>query len=74
MTVTTDAFVDICASRLTGVAVDVLAPLAGTPSQVRESIPSVAGTGLAKHSPKRFAMAGIYTNVWPLGPQERTSG
>ena len=34
--------------------------------------------GLAKpyaaHATKRFAMAGIDTNVWPLGPQEWTSG
>jgi hypothetical protein len=50
------------------------AAYAATPSQVRESIPSVAGSGLAKHSLKRFAMAGTDTNVWPLGPQERSSG
>jgi hypothetical protein len=28
----------------------------------------------ATHGQKRFAMAGIATNVWPLGPQEWTSG
>ena len=28
----------------------------------------------AVHSQKRFAMAGIDTNVWPLSPREWTSG
>jgi hypothetical protein len=45
-----------------------------TPSQVHESITSVVGLGLAKRSQKRFAMAGIDTNVWPMGPQEQASG
>jgi hypothetical protein len=52
----------------------VPASLVVTPSQVHESISSVAGLGLAKRSQKRFAMAGIDTNVWPLGPQEQASG
>ena len=40
---------------------------------------ATAGTGqswqpeLAKRSHKRFAMAGI-TNVWPLGPEDWSSG
>jgi hypothetical protein len=28
----------------------------------------------ASHAQKRFAMAGTDINVWPLGPQEWTSG
>lgn len=39
---------------------------------------SAAGAGtamvLAPYAHKRFATAGINTNVWPLGPQEWTSG
>jgi hypothetical protein len=35
-------------------------------------VPSVAG--LAKHSVKHTGMAGIDTNVWPLGLQELSSG
>ena len=32
--------------------------------------------GLVEHPQKSFAMAGAYTdaNVWPLGPQGRSSG
>lgn len=52
----------------------VPASLVATPSQGRESIHLVAGFGLAKRSQKRFAMAGIDTNVWPMGPQELASG
>jgi hypothetical protein len=48
--------------------------LACAASVLRASTPTVAGTGLAQHSHKRFAMAGIDINVWPLGPQERSSG
>ena len=48
--------------------------LACAASVVRASTPKVPGTGLAKHSHKRFAMAGTDINVWPLGPQERSSG
>jgi hypothetical protein len=48
--------------------------LACAVSVPRAGTPTVAGTGLAKHSHKRFAMAGIDINVWPLGPQERSSG
>jgi hypothetical protein len=39
---------------------------------------TTAGAGAvqpyATHSQKRFAMAGIDANVWPLGPKEWTSG
>lgn len=35
-------------------------------------VPSVAG--LAKHQVKRTQMAGIGTNVWPLGLKELSSG
>jgi len=35
-------------------------------------VPSVGG--LAKHSVKLTGMAGIDTNVWPLGLQELSSG
>jgi hypothetical protein len=69
----------ICAYRVASPAVSrqrfaVPASPVATPSQVHESIPSVAGLGLAKRSQTRFAMAGIDTNVWPLGPQEQASG
>lgn len=42
------------------------------------TMPSAAGAGAAMvHAPyahKRFTTAGIDANVWPLGPQEWTSG
>lgn len=36
--------------------------------------PTVAGNVLAKHSQKRFAMPGINAKVWPLSPQDWSSG
>jgi len=36
--------------------------------------PSPAAAGLRKHSQLRFAMAGITANVWPLSPQDWSSG
>ncbi len=36
--------------------------------------PSEASAGLGKHSQMRFATAGITANVWPLGPQDWSSG
>jgi hypothetical protein len=35
---------------------------------------AVAGDVLAKRSQKHFAMAGIDANVWPLSPQDWSSG
>jgi hypothetical protein len=71
------ASIDICAYHVGQDAPGYLtaAPaVLATPSQVDAGILSVTGARLAKHSQKRFAMAGTNTNVWPLGPQERSSG
>jgi hypothetical protein len=35
---------------------------------------SVPATAFAKHSQKRFTMAGTDINGWPLGPRDGTSG
>ncbi len=42
----------------------------------RRSGGSWANAGLVEHPQKSFAMAGAYidANVWPLGPQGRSSG
>lgn len=34
----------------------------------------VAGTGVAKHSQKRFTMTATDIDGWPLGPRDGTSG
>lgn len=43
-------------------------------SMVGSAAPSMPGAGLQKHMDKRFAMAGINANVWPLSPQDWSSG
>ncbi len=44
------------------------------PSVATGAVPTVAENGLAKHSQKRFPMTAINVNVWPLSPEEWSSG
>jgi hypothetical protein len=52
--------------------VSTLLARTGAPSAASTAVAPSAGTLV--HSQKRFAMAGINANVWPLSPQDWSSG
>ena len=69
MTVTTQSFIAMCARSVAS-----RPGYGASASGAFRCIPMFGGAGLSTLAPKHFATSGTDTNVWPLGPQEGSSG